>query len=280
MRDDSPMGTAPYAIRWTGVGVSVGDREVLKDVSLEILPSDFVAVIGPNGAGKSTLLKAMAGILPLTGAAKAGYRPLPGLNRRERARCFSYLSQDREIAWPMPVRDIVLLGMEGVSGPTTRLGPAQFERLAEVLWDCGLEHMADRPVSTLSGGERSRVLLARALLSPAHCLLADEPLAALDPAGQLKVMELLAKRAEGGRPVVAVLHDIALAARFVTKVILLHRGRKVGEGPAEQVLLSPEMEKAFGVGFHIYATEDGPALALVKPGAATAEGLPDGRTDD
>lgn len=253
------------SVRWTGVSVELDGRPVLKEVSFEALATDFVAVIGPNGAGKSTLLKALAGLVPVRGAAKAGFRPLAGLSPRERAAYFSYLPQERDVAWPMPVRDVVLLGLEGVGGARTRLRGEDFERLAEVLWDCGLERLADRPVTALSGGERSRALLARALLSPAHCLLADEPLADLDPAGQLKVMELLAARADSGRPVIAVVHDIALAARFATRVILLHRGRKLEEGRAEDVLVSPQMEKAFGVGFSIYATEDGPAVALVRP---------------
>ena len=175
----------------------------------------------------------------------------------------------------MPVRDVVLMGLENASGARSRLDPHDFQTLAEVLWDCGLEHMAERPVNTLSGGERSRVLLARALLSPAHCLLADEPLSALDPAHQLKVMELLATRADGGRPVIAVLHDIAMAARFATKIILLQRGRKLQEGPAEEVLLSPDMENAFGVGFSIYATEEGPAVTISRPRFQTSESLDD-----
>jgi iron complex transport system ATP-binding protein len=268
-------GVAPFSVRWTGVSVTLNERRVLRDVSFEVLPTDFVAVIGPNGAGKSTMLKAIAGIVPLKGAAKAGFRPLPGLTALERARYFSYLSQDRDIAWPMPVRDVVLMGLENASGARSRLDPHDFQTLAEVLWDCGLEHMAERPVNTLSGGERSRVLLARALLSPAHCLLADEPLSALDPAHQLKVMELLATRADGGRPVIAVLHDIAMAARFATKIILLQRGRKLQEGPAEEVLLSPDMENAFGVGFSIYATEEGPAVTISRPRFQTSESLDD-----
>jgi iron complex transport system ATP-binding protein len=216
------------------------------------------------------LLRALAGIIPSKGGAKARFRPVAGLSGRERRSFFSYLSQEREISWPMPVRDVVAMGLDNQPGAAIRLTPEDAERMADVLWQCGLERLSDRPANALSGGERSRVLLARALLSPAPFLLADEPTSALDPAGQIKVLELLAARARSGRPVIAVLHDVVLAARFATRVILLERGRKVADGEPLKVILSKAMTKAFGIAFHMYETADGPVVALVRPGAELA----------
>lgn len=261
---ESESTQAPF-VTWTGVSVELGGYWVLRDVSLSVGGADFVAILGPNGAGKSTLLRALAGIIPSKGGAKARFRPVAGLNGRQRRDFFSYLSQDREISWPMPVRDVVAMGLEDQPGATIRLSPEDADRMAEILWQCGLERLVDRPANALSGGERSRVLLARALLSRAPFLLADEPTAALDPAGQVKVLELLAARAQSGQPVIAVLHDVVLAARFATRVVLIERGRKVADGEPLKVILSKAMTKAFGIAFHMYETDDGPVVALVKP---------------
>lgn len=252
-------------VSWTGVSVDLGGHWALRDVDLNVAGTDFIAILGPNGAGKSTLLRALAGIIPSKGGAKAVFRPVAGLSGQERRNFFSYLAQDREISWPMPVRDIVAMGLDNQPGATIRLSPDDAARMAEVLWECGLERLAERPANALSGGEKSRVLLARALISRAPFLLADEPTAALDPAGQVKVLELLAARARSGRPVVAVLHDVVLAARFATRVILLERGRKVADGAPLKVILSKAMTKAFGIQFHMYETADGPAVVLVRP---------------
>ena len=267
MRDRTPGTPAaqePF-ITWTGVSVELDGRAVLRDVDLDIGGTDFMAVLGPNGAGKSTLLRAMSGLVRSSGGAKAKFRPINGLNGDERRAFFSFLSQDREISWPMPVRDVVAMGLGNPPGATIRVSREDAEKMANILWQCGLEHLVDRPVNTLSGGERSRVLLARALLSPAPFLLADEPTAALDPAGQVKVLELLAERAQSGRPVIAVLHDVVLAARYANRAILLERGRKVADGTPLDVVLGKAMTKAFGIAFHMYETTDGPVVALVKP---------------
>jgi iron complex transport system ATP-binding protein len=260
----TPAAEEPF-ITWTGVSVEIDERVILRDIDLNIGGTDFVAVLGPNGAGKSTLLRAICGLIRSRGGAKAKFRPINGLNGDERLSFFSFLSQDREIAWPMPVRDVVAMGLDHTPGAIVRLSKEDAERMADILWQCGLERLVDRPVNTLSGGERSRVLLARALLSRAPFLLADEPTAALDPAGQVKVLELLAERARSGRPVIAVLHDVVLAARFATRAILLERGRKVADAAPLDVVLSKAMTKAFGIAFHMYETSDGPVVALVKP---------------
>lgn len=260
----TPKGEEAF-VTWVGVRAEIDRRIVLNEIDLDIGGSEFVALVGPNGAGKTTLLRAMLGILPVRGGAKARFRPVAGLSSAERRAFFSYLAQERDIAWPMPVRDVVALGLGEPLGAMSRMSQADAERLADVMWHCGLERIADRPVTTLSGGERSRVLLARALVSPAPFLIADEPIAWLDPSAQLKVMELLADRARSGRPVVAAVHDVSLAARYATRLIVLHRGRKVADGDPVEVLMGGALDKAFGVKFRLYETEDGPLVDVVAP---------------
>ena len=252
-------------VSWSGVSVKLGRHSVLENIDLRVDKCDFIAILGPNGAGKSTLLRAMAGIIPSLGGAKARFRPIAGLTGGERKNYFAYLSQDREVSWPMPVRDVVAMGLDDQPGATIKISKADAALMAEVLWECGLDRLMGRPVNSLSGGERSRVLLARALLSRAPVLLADEPTAALDPAGQIKILELLAARARSGRPVIAVLHDVALVAKFATRAILLERGRKVADCAPKTFIHSKSMTKAFGITFHLYETMEGPALALSKP---------------
>lgn len=266
--DEYSLPQDPF-VSWQGVSVALGDRWALREVDLDVRGTDFVAILGPNGAGKSTLLRAMAGLIPSVGGAKAMYRPVSGLSGSERRKFFAYLAQDREISWPMPVRDVVALGLDDQPGATIKLSHDDAGRMANILWQCGLEHMVDRAANALSGGEKSRVLLARALLSTAPFLLADEPTAALDPAGQVKVLELLAERAQSGRPVIAVLHDVALAARYATRAILLERGRKVADGDPMKVIASKAMTKAFGISFRLYETSYGPAVALQRPRMGT-----------
>ena len=264
MSEDDESDNHPV-VSWTCVSVKLGSYLALENIDLRLDKCDFVAILGPNGAGKSTLLRAMAGIIPSLGGAKARFRPIAGLTGDERKNYFAYLSQDREISWPMPVRDVVAMGLDDQPGATIKISRNDAALMAEILWECGLERLTDRPVNSLSGGERSRVLLARALLSRAPVLLVDEPTAALDPAGQIKILELLAARARSGRPVIAVLHDVALATRFATRAILLERGRKVADDAPKKVILSKAMTKAFGIVFHLYETMEGPALALSKP---------------
>jgi iron complex transport system ATP-binding protein len=258
------------SIRLLGTDVRVGNRIAVSNVSLEVGGDDFLAIIGPNGAGKSTLLRGMAGLTRLYGPGYIGFRPINGLSPRERATCFSYLPQERDIAWPMPVHDVVALGRRSALETFGELNAADAEHIADAIAICGLRGFEHRPITEISGGQRSRALLARALASDAPFLLADEPIASLDPARQIDVMEALAARAREGRPVVAVLHDVSLAARYCSRIALLFNGRKVADGTPGEILRSRVLDRAFRVGFFETETENGPAIAVARaPGAAT-----------
>jgi iron complex transport system ATP-binding protein len=218
-----------------GLGVRLAGRVVLKDVSLSLSPGHLVALVGPNGAGKTTLLRALAGLIPSEGEIEIGGQTLSSLPLRERAKRFGYLPQGHVVHWPLPARDIVALGRypHGATDPA-RLSPKDAEAVLRAMQAVDVMEFSDRRVTELSGGERSRVALARALAVEAPVILADEPTASLDPRHQIDVMKNLRATADRGVLVIVVTHDLGLAARFADHVLVLREGQLVSQGaPAE-----------------------------------------------
>lgn len=230
------------------IGVAVGGRRVLADLSLRLASGELVVLVGPNGAGKTTLLRAGLGLLPVeAGTVRlngADPRRLPAL---ERARALAYLPQSRPLAWPVSVKTVVALGRFAYGAPLAHPRGADAAAIARALAACDLEGLADRATDTLSGGELARVHMARALAAQAPLLIADEPTASLDPRHAFETMAILkAFCAEGGGALVT-LHDLSLAARFADRVAVLHAGRLVADGPASEALAPAILASAFGV---------------------------------
>ncbi|MDA7425339.1 ABC transporter ATP-binding protein [Thalassococcus lentus] len=227
---------------------------VVDDVSLKITPGECVGLIGPNGAGKTTLLRAALGLLP-----HEGQSSLAQMAPRDRAAQAAWLPQSREIAWPVPVRDLVALGRLPHG---RKSGPADEEAIQAAMARMGLETFADRPATQLSGGEQARVLIARTLAQDTPLLMADEPIAGLDPAAQLSTLTVLRDLSREGRAVLLSLHDLSLAARFCSRLIMLDQGRKVADGPPVEVLTQPNLAKTFHLRARIHETPEGP---IVQP---------------
>ena len=229
------------------IRVTLDERMVVDGVSLHVAAGQLLALIGPNGAGKTTLLAALAGLRPHQGTVRLLGHPRDALPGRERARTLAYLPQGHLAHWPLTVRRLVELGRLPHLAPWR--APVAADRLAvtEALQRADLVDLAERPFDTLSGGERARVMLARVLAVEAPLVLADEPVAALDPYHQLRVMELLRDYADGGAALIVVLHDLSLAARFCDELLLLHEGRLLARGPAEQVLSTAHLAEAYRV---------------------------------
>lgn len=230
------------------VSVALGRRPVVERVSLDLAPGSLVALVGPNGAGKTSLLRAVAGLVPHEGLVALGGRALAAMSRGERARSVAYLPQGHEAHWPLPARDIVALGRfpHGSSDPS-RLSPADEAAVDAAMSATETTAFAERPVTELSGGERARVALARVFAVGAPLILADEPTAALDPKHQLDVMRALRRTAGEGALVLAVTHDLGLAARFADRVAVLDGGRLVAFGPPADALAPEHLRAVFGI---------------------------------
>jgi iron complex transport system ATP-binding protein len=250
------------------LSVDLTGRPVLIDIDLAIRAGEVLAIVGPNGAGKTTLIRALAGIIPARGTIRLGDRELSAIKPAVRARRIAYLPQGHQFYWPMPVREIVGLGRLP-HGAGASLSATDRAAVAEAMAECGVTEFADRPVTTLSGGERSRVALARILAVQSEIILADEPTASLDPYYQLSVLGLLRLRAETGRAVAIVLHDFALASRFADRVALLAEGRLARLGTPAEVLTGDGIGEAFGVST-VTLEHDGIRVAIpwaIKPPA-------------
>jgi len=239
-----------------GATARLDGRTVLDGVSLSVEPGHLVAVVGPNGAGKSSAIRALAGLLPLSkGEARLGGGNVSGLSHRARAQRVAYLPQERRIAWNLPAIEVAALGAPFLTGPDARA------RALAALEEVEAGELADRGVSEMSGGERARVLLARALATGARSLLVDEPIAGLDPDAQLLVLERLRTRARDGQAVLLSLHDLALAARFADRVIVLDGGRVVADAAPLVALSRLVMSDVFGLNAAWIDGPDGPLLA-------------------
>ncbi|MFB6131133.1 MAG: ATP-binding cassette domain-containing protein [Salinigranum sp.] len=241
MPSDSP------AIEVDGVSVTLGDVTALSDVSATVEPGRFVGLVGPNGAGKTTLLRTAAGVVePDAGRVRIGGTDVGALSSRTASRLVAVVPQDTSLAFDFDVREIVRMGRTPY---VSRLGggdPAGRPAVERALERTGVDHLADRGIEAVSGGERQRVLLARALAQETPVLLLDEPTASLDIGHQVRTLELVRETVREGKTAVAAIHDLNLAAHYCDELLLLGDGRTLAAGPPEAVLTEENLEAAFG----------------------------------
>jgi iron complex transport system ATP-binding protein len=250
-------------LRAEDVHVQLGAKQVLSGARIAFAPGSITAILGPNGAGKSTLLSCLAGLrTPDRGHCTLNGVDLATLAARARAREIAFLAQNPEVAWAVTVRTLVGLGRTpflGARGATVEDAAAVDEALALT----GSTVLGERIVTTLSGGERARVLLARALAGRPKWLLADEPLTGLDPGHQLDAANLFRRVARAGCGVVVTMHDLQMAARLADRIVLLVDGRIFAEGDALAVLSEKNLRAAYGVSSRIVQGAHGPMIDVV-----------------
>lgn len=232
-----------------------GETPVVEGVDLRIGQGEVVGLIGPNGAGKTTLMRGALGLLPIRGTSS-----LAALPAAERGRHAAWLPQSREIAWPVSVERLVALGRIPYLPAGTRPGGADRDAVEAALSRMAIAGLRDRPATALSGGEQARVLIARTLAQETPLILADEPIAGLDPAHQIATMEVFASLAAEGRSALVSLHDLGLAARHCTRIAMLHQGRLVADGAPDAVLTPENLRSYFRVTAHFAATPQGPVF--------------------
>jgi iron complex transport system ATP-binding protein len=228
-----------------------GARAVLDAIDIAFAAGQVTAIVGPNGAGKTTLLRHLAGLdNPSAGHVDLGGTPLVQLGATTRARRIAYLPQGAAAYWPLLGRDLVALGRLPHGANLERpLAAPDAKAVERALRQVDGLPFADRTIDALSQGERARMMLARALATEADILLADEPVASLDPAYALDAMAVLRAEAARGASVVMSLHDLGLAARFADRVVVLANGRVAADGPPDEALRPAIIDVAYGVGF-------------------------------
>jgi iron complex transport system ATP-binding protein len=225
-----------------GVSYSVGATAILRDVDLRVGPGELIALAGPNGAGKSTLLGVLAGDLrPCAGTVTLGGTAVHGIGVRELARLRAVLLQENRVSFPFTVADVVRMGRAALEEDPA----ADDAAVAAALAATDTLHLAGRRFPSLSGGEKARVSFARTLAQDAAILLLDEPTAALDIRHQELVMGLARRCADRGKSVVAVLHDLSLAAAWADRLALLGDGRLVAAGPVAEVATADALSELY-----------------------------------
>ncbi|MBE9637984.1 ABC transporter ATP-binding protein [Salipiger mangrovisoli] len=249
-----------------GLTVARGTRKVIDGLTLPTFAmGEFAVIAGPNAAGKSTLLRAIAGLLPSTGEVLLEGQPLHALPRAEMARLIGFMPQSLESRSALTVLDSLTVAMNaggGLAGRALR-GPAAGRHALEVLERFGLADLALRPMAALSGGQRQAVGLAQAMIRDPKLLLLDEPTSALDLARQFQLLSEARKLACEGRIVIAVLHDLALAAQWADRVVLLEGGALRASGAPAEVLTPQSLSQVYGIEARVERCSEGRVMVMV-----------------
>ncbi len=249
------------------LSLSYGARKAVEGVSFAIETGEMVAIVGPNGSGKSTLLRGMARLQkPVAGSVLLGETDIRGLGARDVARCLAILPQNPDAGADLTVRELVWRGRYPHQGILQRATRPDFEAVAWAMSAADVDGLSERTLGSLSGGERQRAWIALALAQQPKVLLLDEPTSFLDIQHQVEVMHLLRRLNREGMTVVAVLHDLILAARFAERVIALRNGRVEFDGRPRAVFEPGNLERVFGVPMMVLTDpETGLPIPLPRP---------------
>ncbi|MDD7384070.1 MAG: ABC transporter ATP-binding protein [Actinomycetaceae bacterium] len=259
-----------------GKDVSAGyNAPVITDVDIQIHSGSVHGIIGPNGAGKSTLLRVLAGLLHTTsGAVFSGEEDIDGMSPKTRARHIAYMPQSNDVRVDFSVQAIVQMGRYAHLSRFSRLNAADHAAVTAALKRVGVDHLAARSITELSGGQRQLVFLAKQLAQEAGVVLLDEPVSALDVGYQLDVLSLLKELAAEGHAVVVVLHDLGLALRYCDRVTILARGRVVDSGSPTLVITPSLLRDVYGVQATVNLDGDIPSVTVLRRADVTRASVP------
>jgi iron complex transport system ATP-binding protein len=244
------------------IGVTLGRRTVVHGVTAAFSLGTLTGIVGPNGAGKSTLARAMLALVPASGRAEIDGVDVAAMPRGDLARRIAYVPQGQTLHWPLTVERLVGLWRLPHLAPMSRISDADTAAIERAMARADVLELRDRIATELSGGERARVLFARALAVEAPALIADEPLASLDPGHQIDVMDMLRAEAVGGGLVIAVLHDLTLAARYCDRLMLIDEGRIVADGTPADVLTAERLRAVYGIDAAVETGGEWPTITL------------------
>ena len=252
------------ALEFDAVSVSYGKRRVVAEFTDRVESGEWLGVIGPNGAGKSSLLRAAAGLVRFEGDVRVGGESLAPISDAERAQQVAYVAQDPLIPDDMCVFDYVLLGRTPYVGYFGTESAQDREVVVDVIERLRLGEFVTRMLGSMSGGERQRAVLARALAQQAPVLLLDEPTSALDIGHQQQALELVTElREHGGLTVVSAMHDLTLAGTYTDRLVLLDDGAVVANGAASEVLTADRLGEVFQVCITVDVDPDDGAVIVV-----------------
>lgn len=253
------------ALELRGVTLALGGSPVLRGVDLALGEGEVLGLLGRNGSGKTTLVRVATRVLePDAGEARLGGRLLASYTRRELARTLAVVPQETSVPFAFRTLEVVLMGRAPHLGLLGFESDRDIARAMQAMERVGIAHLADRPVTVLSGGERQLVVLARALAQDASILLLDEPTAFLDLRHRLAVLTLVRELARSGRSAIVVSHDLGLAARFCDRLALLCDGVVLASGPPGEVLVPGALRRAFGIDADIVPGPGGAPLVVPR----------------
>lgn len=253
-------------IELRGVTVNLGGKPVVNRVDVAVADGEWLALIGPNGAGKTTLLRAIARLVPFAGEIELEGRSVTELSRGELARLVAVVPQEPYTPPWMTVAEYVLLGRTPHLGPLAKEGAHDRDAAGRALGRLDLLDFAGRRLGTLSGGEKQRAVVARALAQEAPVVLLDEPTAALDIGHQQQALELLdGLRAESGLTLVAAMHDLTLAAQYADRMLMLDTGRVVADGAPADVLTEAVIAEHYGAAIDVVSVGERIAVVPRRP---------------